>query len=142
MLRDWYGGETVGLGSADSCPLWGTWCTEELPNAHRGPTSRDRRLADHKGRLNRLSRPGSWYQPKINFTWLSLKSIIFSTISMESFEDSPDANRHGGYSILRELVANEWRSRLLHPRTRLFLCELRKSRPKGQQRSESIVPKP
>src|ERR1017187_5209291 len=77
-----------------------------------------------------------------DLAWLSRKSIIFPTISMESFEDSPDANRHGGTSIPRELVAKEWRSRLLHPRTHLFLCELRKSRPKGQQRSESIVPKP
>src|ERR1035437_1011318 len=53
-----------------------------------------------------------------DLAWLSRKSIIFPTISMESFEDSPDANRHGGTSIPRELVAKEWRSRLLHPRTR------------------------
>jgi hypothetical protein len=50
------------------------------------------------------------YQPQINLAWLSLKSIIFPTISMESFEDSPDANRHGGSSILRQLVAKKWSS--------------------------------
>jgi hypothetical protein len=33
--------------------------------------------------------------------WLSRKSIDLPTIRMESFEDSPDAERHGGYSILR-----------------------------------------
>jgi hypothetical protein len=38
---------------------------------------------------------------KINLAWLSRKSIIFSTISMESFDDSPDADRHGGNSIPR-----------------------------------------
>jgi len=42
---------------------------------------------------------------------------------MESFEDSPDADRHGGNSIPRELVAKKWRNCLLQPRTRLFLCE-------------------
>jgi hypothetical protein len=38
---------------------------------------------------------------EINLVWLSRKSIIFPTISMESFEDSPDADHHLGYSILR-----------------------------------------
>ena len=47
-------------------------------------------------RLNRLPQASSGYQPKINFTWLSLKSIIFPTINMESFEDSPDAGRNFG----------------------------------------------
>jgi hypothetical protein len=32
---------------------------------------------------------------------LSRKSILFPTINMESFEDSPDAECHGGYSIMR-----------------------------------------
>jgi hypothetical protein len=31
---------------------------------------------------------------------------------MEAFDDSPDASRHGGYSILRQLVAEEWRSQV------------------------------
>jgi hypothetical protein len=44
---------------------------------------------------------------------------------MKSFEDSPDANHHGGYSIMRELVVKKWRSRLLQPRTRFFLYEQR-----------------
>jgi hypothetical protein len=51
--------------------------------------------------LNRLLHATSRYQPQINLAWLSRKSIIFPTISMVSFEDSPDADRHGGYSILR-----------------------------------------
>lgn len=37
---------------------------------------------------------------------------------MEQFEVSLDAERHGGFSTLRKLVANGWRSRLLHPRAR------------------------
>src|SRR5437899_9822431 len=43
---------------------------------------------------------------------------------MEAFEVSPDAERHGGISILQELVANQWR-RLLRPQTRLFPCAQR-----------------
>src|ERR1035437_5385379 len=62
---------------------------------------------------------------EINLVWLSRKSIIFPTISMESFEDSPDADHHLGYSVPRELVAKKWRSRLLRPRTHPFLCEPR-----------------
>jgi hypothetical protein len=37
---------------------------------------------------------------------------------MDPFEGSPDAERHGGISILQGLVAYEWR-RLLRPQTRL-----------------------
>jgi hypothetical protein len=36
-----------------------------------------------------------------NLPLLSRESITYPTIRMESFEDSPDAERHGGYSILR-----------------------------------------
>src|SRR5487761_1240644 len=56
---------------------------------------------------------------------LSRKDHCSSTSSMEHFEVSPDAERHGGFSILRKLVATEWRRRLRHSRARLFLCELR-----------------
>ena len=38
---------------------------------------------------------------------------------MEAFAVSPDAERHGGISILQELVANQWR-RLLRPQIRPF----------------------
>jgi hypothetical protein len=37
------------------------------------------------------------HQPQINLAWLSRKSIISPTIRLESLEDSPDADRHGGY---------------------------------------------
>ncbi len=53
------------------------------------------------GHSIRLRPPATGYQPQINLVRLSRKSIIFPTISMESFEDSPDADRHGGHSILR-----------------------------------------
>jgi hypothetical protein len=48
-----------------------------------------------------LQHATSGYQPQINLAWLSRKIIISRTICMESFKDSPDANRHGGYSIPR-----------------------------------------
>jgi hypothetical protein len=56
------------------------------------------------------------------------KKHHFPTINMESFEDSPDADRHGENSIPRELVAEKWRSRQLQPRTRPSLCEQRNTR--------------
>jgi hypothetical protein len=67
--------------------------------------------------LDRFRQASSEYQSKINFTCLSLKSVIFPTINMESFEDLPDADRHGANSIFQLLVAKEWRSSLLRPRT-------------------------
>jgi hypothetical protein len=51
--------------------------------------------------LDRLPQANSGYQPQINLAWSSRKIIIFRTTRMESFENSPDADRHGGYSILR-----------------------------------------
>jgi hypothetical protein len=63
--------------------------------------------------------------PRKNLTALSRKDHCSSTSSMEQFEVSPDAERHGGFSTLRKLVANEWRRRLRHSRICLFLCELR-----------------
>jgi hypothetical protein len=44
---------------------------------------------------------------------------------MESIQFSPDAKRHGGFSIPQELVANEWRSPPLPSRTLLFASEPR-----------------
>lgn len=52
-------------------------------------------------RPNRFPHASSGYQPQIILAWLSRKSIVFPHYCMESFEDSPDADRHGGYSILR-----------------------------------------
>lgn len=51
--------------------------------------------------------------------------FCFATSSMESIKFSPDATRHGGFSIPQELVANEWRSPPLPSRTRLFPSEPR-----------------
>jgi hypothetical protein len=61
-----------------------------------------------------------------NLAALSREDPCSSTSSTEHFEVSPDAERHGGFSSLRKLVANEWRRRLLHSLIRIFLSDLRK----------------
>ena len=46
--------------------------------------------------------------PKKNLAGLSRKDHCFSTSSMEHFEVSPDAERHGGFWTLRKFEAMEW----------------------------------